>query len=210
MTRPVPSRVDDPYRSLGIARGARQVVGLTPPPPHQPLVAPAQQLAPQHARTQSVAMPQALPPNIRYGNVPPGIAQSSRFTGGVVQQQPASQILPPPDFIAPTYPGISLHPPAPVSGPTAPLGSRLSSLLAPPAPPGPGPTRTVATGLTYGQQPAPNVITGTPGTPVSSSGGSINSFVPGTTVSSSGQSLSNLLATAAQRGTRIGGSYWQL
>jgi len=74
-----------------------------PSPLGQLLVAPQQQLRPQQARNQSVAIPHALPQGLRYGNVPPGIAQSQRFTGATAQQQPVAQINPPPDFVPPSY-----------------------------------------------------------------------------------------------------------
>jgi hypothetical protein len=97
-------------------------------------------------------MPQALPQQLRYGSIPPGIAQSQRFTGAVAQRQPVSQIVPPPDFIAPYYANLGLTPPRPIAAQQtapAPLGSRLGSLLGPPGarppgaqPPGPGSTLT--------------------------------------------------------------------
>lgn len=67
------------------------------------LVAPQHGLAPQQARGQSVAMPHALPGSIGFGSMPPGVSQSQRYTGGIAQRQPMSQILPPPDFVGPSY-----------------------------------------------------------------------------------------------------------
>lgn len=67
------------------------------------LVSGPSQLKPFHASGSTVAMPTAPPAGLRYGSLPPGIAQSSRFTGGVVQHQPAGQVFTPPNFISPTY-----------------------------------------------------------------------------------------------------------
>ena len=60
-------------------------------------------LAPVHAKTNLVSTPAPPPPLYRYGQQERGAAQSSRYTGGVVQSpyRPVENINT--DFISPTY-----------------------------------------------------------------------------------------------------------
>jgi hypothetical protein len=190
----------DPFTQLGVDRHARQLVqGYRPPP----FVAPPGQLAPQHARTQTVQMPTNLPANLQYGHITPGLAQSQRFTGGVVQKQTAGQTFaPPPDYVAPTYQTFTgVPPPAQAPQAPAPLGARLASALqvsAPVAPPPPPPgvvQHAPASG--YAARPTAANPNPTPSNPAPA-------HLP---TPQSG--LSYQLAVAAQRGTRLPGGFYQ-
>ena len=81
-------------------------------------------------------MPTNLPSHIQFGSSPPGIAHSSRFTGGVVAPQAGgARFNAPPDFQAPTYPSYTpgmVHPLAPILA--AALSSGISGGVTPPKP----------------------------------------------------------------------------
>ena len=128
------------------------------------LVSPTRPLAPQRAPGAVVGMPHALPPGIRFGTVPPGVAQSQHFSGAVVQRQPVSQITPQPDFVGPSYTApMAVHPLVPL------IAAALSSAGVPGNPPRPTtsplsltPKLTQAVNLPGGGTMRPQAVTVTP------------------------------------------------
>jgi len=128
--------------------------------PRQLVASPGNLPSPK-SRTNVVGAPHNLPSMIPYGNVPPGRAQSSAFTGGVVQPQGA-QAVAPPSYTAPSYGPLGpVAPAAPAPAapaPAPPPHTLVSALLSggsrptspsQPSPPTPGSTVGPSTGTIY-------------------------------------------------------------
>lgn len=173
--------------------------------PLQQLIAPARGLASPGPRSSVVSTPHNLPSMIPYGKVPPGQAQSSSFTGGVVQN-PASLVQnQTQDFTAPSYGPLTQGSQGAYAGNMlSPIHALATLLVA---------SGIAGGGSSLGSHDPSKPYTQSPGVSKPSSGGIVTVGGTGPRAQAGGtprpgtSTTSQTIATLAQSGKKLGSTY---